>query len=156
MTTGTIKHRHIVEVTDLLGNVVEYDNEASFLLLTDVYTRHFNIAASANNLVIWDPTDQAAAAPSSFDYLFIRSTIELLLALIVDEDDDQGMVPMTTKLKAGHGYTLGSDFALADGAAVPPTSDIFGADGLDDVIDRLEVEERNGVAGDLLLIMGKI
>ena len=157
MALQIIRDRHIIEWDDQNGvtHALE-DKTYTVSNLSDLHIRPVDIAASSNNQVIWDPTDQPASVPISFNYLYMRSTIELLCALTIDEDDDQGRVTFGFKMEPNQGFSLGTSFGLADGNASPPTSDIFGVDGLDDVIDRIEVEERNGVAGQLLLVLGKV
>ena len=152
--TATIKCRVIQEVTDLLGNVLEYDSEKEFSGLTELYQRNGVITASAS-AVLWDPTDQAASVPASFGYFSFKPSTLVQLLLVIDEDDDVGRVPAAITVPADHWFILGSNVALADASAVPPTDDIW-SDGVADVIDRIEIRETVGVAGSFILIMGKV
>jgi len=107
------------------------------------------VAANATK-IIWDPTTAATEATSDFDFLFMQATKDLDVEMTINEGDANEELN-SFRLVAGVPFVLGADDAWFNHGA----SDIFANTASNpDVIDKIRIDEPNGVAAELILILG--
>lgn len=141
---ATLTYNSKVAITDDQGSTDVVSAEKSFTF-TAKEDKQFSITASATN-IIWDPTIDSSEATSDFVFMYLLSNGDLDVEMTINEGDVNEEL-ISFRLAADVPFTLGADDAYFNHLA----SNIYG--GTLNVIDKIRVNEPNGVAVTLRFIM---
>lgn len=142
---ASLKIKTEIEIINDRGDKTNTRFTKVFSSLNEIYRQEVDISANGT-VIVYDPTNWSGIQFTAFDALVMYSTKDLDIEMTINEGDANEELN-SFRLAADTPFILGADDAYYNHSA----SNAFG--GTLDVIDKIRVDEPNGSAAKLTLIM---